>query len=117
MKVSVDFDGTITMSGDPKSVGFNKIRPGCKEALDRLSEAGIEFYLLTGREEKYVHEAVSLCKKWGLPIDTDNPTRKTISDVYIDDKNLGCTGISWDFIAMQLIEKLAFENIKKGANK
>lgn len=106
MIVSVDFDGTITRSSDPQSAGFNCIRPGCKETLLSLNKMGVKFLLLTGRRPEWTPEAVELCKKWKLPIDVEHPNTKRISDVYIDDRNIGCTGIDWDMLRRQLYSML-----------
>lgn len=102
LTVSVDFDGTITKSSDPSSSDFNVLRPQCRESMLILDTLGVKFYLLTGREDKYTEEAVNLCKKWRLPIDLSAPHRKIITDVYIDDNNLGCTGIDWSAIYYML---------------
>lgn len=107
MKVSVDFDGTITQSSDPKEAGFNKIKPYCKEVMDILSkDGGVEFVLLTGRRDEWVPEAVQLCKEWELPIDTSTPTRKQITDIYIDDKNLCCERVDWREIGIILAHEI-----------
>lgn len=110
MVVSVDFDGTITQSSDPEEEGFNKIRPFCKEVMQELSEKGVVFKLLTGRRLEWVGEAVSLCREWGLPIDVSTPNTKTISDFYLDDRNLGCRGIDWGEIYQVLCAKLEGRN-------
>lgn len=109
MIVSVDFDGTITQSSDPLNSGFNKIRPGCKKALLTLHAMGVEFRLLTGRRSEWISEAVNLCKKWELPIETDLPNLKRISDFYIDDRNLGCGEIDWKQIQDALYQELGKE--------
>ena len=98
LTVSVDFDGTITQSSDPNTLGFNALRPDCEAVMWSLYYLGVRFRLLTGRRDEWTPEAVRLCKHWNLPIDTSTPNRKMISDVYIDDKNLGCTGIDWRMI-------------------
>lgn len=95
MIVSVDFDGTITEASSPDKPGFNVLRPACAQVMWKLHHMGVKFYLLTGRREEWIPEAVQLCKKWGLPIDTSHPNTKVISDFYIDDKNIGCVGIDW----------------------
>ena len=102
LTVSVDFDGTITKSSDSGSPDFNVLRPWCKESMVLLDTLGVKFYLLTGREDRYTEEALNLCRKWELPIDLSNPHRKIIADVYIDDRNLGCTGIDWSTIYYML---------------
>lgn len=106
LTVSVDFDGTITRSSDPNSADFNRIKDFCHSTIVDLSKKGVKFILLTGRRPEWVKEAVQLCKKWGLPIDTSTPNTKRISDVYIDDRNLGCTGIDWQVIYSMLNDKL-----------
>lgn len=111
MIVSVDFDGTITQSSDPTNSGFNKIRPDCKRVMDVLSCLGVEFVLLTGRKPEWVSEAVKLCKKWNLPIDTSTPNTKRICDVYIDDKNLGCVGIDWKVIFSMLYAQISLSEL------
>ena len=102
MVVSVDFDGTITKSSDFNNDGFNVIRPGCKKAMQELTKIGVQFVLLTGRSPEWVGEAVRLCQEWALPIDVSTPNTKRITDIYIDDKNLGCTGIDWKVIYRQI---------------
>lgn len=112
IKVSVDFDGTITRAAEPYEKGFNVIRPYCKEVMDELTRRGVKFLLLTGRRPEYLQEAVSLCKKWRLPIDVSHPKEKIGSDVYIDDKNLGCTEIDWKAIYYQLLDLMEKANEK-----
>lgn len=97
LTVSVDFDGTITGSHIPGTVGFNKIKDGCKRAMDLLHKMGVNFYLLTGRQE-HLQEALNLCKGWNLPIFTFQPNTKKITDFYIDDKDISCTEIDWENI-------------------
>ena len=109
MVVSVDFDGTITRAAEPVMEGFNKLAPHCKAVMEELAGMGVEFRLLTARRDCYVPEAVNLCKEWGLPIDLSTPTRKTGADVFIDDRNLGCTGIDWKDIRKQLLKMLKVE--------
>lgn len=106
MRVSVDFDGTITQNSTFGARGFNKIRPDCKETMDLLTEMGVQFVLLTGRLPEWIPEAVQLCKQWGLPIDTSTPNTKTISDYYIDDRNIGCKEIDWVWIYRFLRSRL-----------
>ena len=112
LTVSVDFDGTITKSSDPSSSDFNVLRPWCKESMSLLSELGVKFYLLTGRRDEYTQEAIDLCKKWKLPIDLSAPHRKIITDVYIDDNNLGCTGIDWSAIYYMLYYRVLYIKAK-----
>lgn len=95
VSVSVDFDGTITKAPHYGDLGYNELRPECKEVMNALYPLGVTFRLLTGRQEEYLQEALDLCRAWDLPIDLSSPTRKTITDFYIDDKNLGCLGIDW----------------------
>lgn len=105
MIISVDFDGTITKSSDPKDRGFNKIRPHCREVMNRLAGKGVKFVLLTGRHYRYVQEAVDLCEEWALPIDTTFPKTKMIADIYIDDKAYGAPYIDWLQIEEDLITR------------
>ena len=97
LTVSVDFDGTITSSTIPGTVGFNKIKDGCKKAMDLLHKMGVNFYLLTGRQD-HLQEALERCKEWNLPICTFQPNTKKITDFYIDDKDISCSEIDWENI-------------------
>lgn len=117
MLVSVDFDGTITKSSNPEDLGFNSLRPHCKDVMWRLHYMGVEFRLLTGRRDEWTPEAVRLCKEWGLPIDTSQPNRKVISDFYIDDRNLGCVGIDWLCIYDMLRSALALKTLEASNDK
>lgn len=106
MIVSVDFDGTITESTIPGEPGFNVLAPHCKEVMQELADRGVKFVLLTARRPEYLQEALTFCKAWGLPIDLSTPTTKVGADVYIDDKNLGCTHIDWLKIRRELLSLL-----------
>lgn len=109
MIISVDFDGTITKAAHPDEVGFNQLRPHCKEVMSLLSLLGVKFLLLTGRESRYISEAVQLCERWGLPIDTEYPNIKRSSDFYIDDKNIDTKEIDWIKIYNKIVYKLVEE--------
>lgn len=98
MKVSVDFDGTITKSSDVRNPEFEVLREDCKDVMLYLSKKGVEFVLLTARKFKYVGRAVMLCKKWGLPIDCSTPKMKQDCTFFIDDKNIDCEEINWNKI-------------------
>lgn len=117
LTVSVDFDGTITGSHIPGTVGFNKIKDGCKRAMDLLHKMGVNFYLLTGRQE-HLQEALNLCKGWNLPIFTFQPNTKKITDFYIDDKDVSCQRIDWEqiyaFLYSVLERRMGKSFIKKG---
>ena len=92
--VSVDFDGTITKSTSPGQEGFNVLRENCKEVMDYLSRRGVSFYLLTARQE-YLMEAIDFCREWNLPICTNNPTVKKITNWYIEDRAVGVSDVNW----------------------
>lgn len=100
--VSVDFDGTITKAAEPQERGFNKIRPHCKEVMDKLSALGVKFVLLTARDW-YLNEALELCKKWQLPLDLSHPNRMTKSDFYINDKSIFMPEVDWKKIYKKII--------------
>lgn len=102
MIISVDFDGTITQSSNPKEEGFNKLRPECRYFMWKMAELGVKFILLTGRRDEWVQEAVDLCKKWKLPIDTTTPTRKQIADYYFDDRNFPKREIDWTDLYLEV---------------
>lgn len=96
MKVSVDFDGTITKSADDLDPGFEVLREDCKEVMLYLHDKGVEFVLLTARKFEYVGRAVMLCKEWGLPIDCSTPKIKQDCTFLIDDKNIDCDEVDWN---------------------
>lgn len=95
MAVAVDFDGTL----------FSEAFPGVGEPniplIRKLIEArknGVKLILWTCREGKYLEDAVTACREYGLEFDAINDnlqevkelmgcnSRKIAADVYIDDK-------------------------------
>jgi hydroxymethylpyrimidine pyrophosphatase-like HAD family hydrolase len=97
MKIAVDFDGTIVEHKYP-AIGNEYLF--AIETLKELQRQQHQIILWTFRVGKELDEAIEYCRNRGLkfyavnknyPEEVYNETisRKIISDIYIDDRNLG----------------------------
>lgn len=98
MTIAVDFDGTIVEHKYPK---IGKEKPFAIETLLSLADEGHKIILWTSREGELLKDAVDYCSMRGLDFYAVNSIypesymfkkdqgRKIITDLYIDDRNLG----------------------------
>ena len=100
MIIAVDFDGTIVTHEFPKIGELIVFENGITsfQVLKELQEAGHELILYTMRSGKYLHEAVTYCRKHGLEFwaINKNPEQqewtsspKIYAHYYIDDAAIG----------------------------
>jgi hypothetical protein len=101
MKISIDFDGTITKS--PEYPGTGEIADGCVEAIKTLYEGGHKLILNTCRTKEQLNDAIMFLNdhkilKYFYKINENCPKeielyggdcRKISADIYLDDKNIG----------------------------
>ena len=100
--IAVDFDNTLEDGAYP-SIGNPNIK--LIHLLKILRLKGCELILWTCREGKELEEAVKWCKSYNLHFDAINDNtkrakerwgnnpRKVGADFYIDDKNVGISGL------------------------
>lgn len=92
---AIDFDGTITKDGFPE---VGEVREGAFEVLLEMQKAGHKLILWTCRYNKYLADAIIMCKANGLLFDKvcDNlmqtrsnygDPRKIVATHYVDDRN------------------------------
>ncbi len=97
MIIAVDFDGTIVEHDYPR---IGSPIPFAVETLIQLQKDGHQLILWTVREGEYLKDAVDYCRKYGVEFFAvnesfpgekaeDNPSRKILADLFIDDRNLG----------------------------
>jgi hydroxymethylpyrimidine pyrophosphatase-like HAD family hydrolase len=97
MKIAVDFDGTIVEAAYP-DIGAEKLF--AFKTLQELQKRGHQLILWTSRVGTELDEAVEYCKKNGIEfyavnknypeeIMDDTISRKIVTDIYIDDRNVG----------------------------
>jgi hydroxymethylpyrimidine pyrophosphatase-like HAD family hydrolase len=95
--IGIDFDGTVVEHVYPE---VGKPLPQAFEVLKELQNAGHRLVLWTCREGVDLQYAIDFCKENGIEFVSHNvntkedayiwpPSRKILTDVFIDDKNLG----------------------------
>jgi len=95
--VGIDFDGTVVHHVYP---GIGEPMPHAFEVMKELQAAGHRLVLWTCREGKDKQDAIDFCKLNGVEFVSHNintkedaymwpPSTKILTDVFIDDKNLG----------------------------
>jgi len=88
--IATDFDGTITMHSRFPKLGTPRM--GFIRYLIDCRKQGSKIILWTCREGRFLDEAISFCKHYGLEFDAVNEnlpgmrnTRKVWANVYYDD--------------------------------
>lgn len=95
MLIGVDFDGTIVKDSSFPSFKYTFI-DNAEYTINKLHDDGHTFVLCTARYGWYILPAFWFIIKNKLPIKLHYG--KPEADIYIDNKNLGCTGINWNNI-------------------
>jgi len=112
--LACDFDGTIVEHEFPK---IGKIKPHCKDIIERLREKGHKIIIWTCRCDDELGPYLTEMKEWldknKIEYDAINtnlskdfaPVPKIYFDVCIDDRNLFMLQpVNWIWIEMKLIQ-------------